>query len=67
MTTPIFPQLCARCKHWMSDNRGWGKCSAFPKGIPEKILLNKKKHIKPLPDQKNDIVFEPIEADEDED
>jgi hypothetical protein len=36
------------------------KCKAFPDNIPEDIWLNKVKHSKPLPSQKNDIVFEPI-------
>jgi hypothetical protein len=34
------------------------KCLAFPKGIPEEILINKFDHTKKHPDQKNNIVFE---------
>jgi len=45
---------CLACKHL-------GKpltCKAFPKGILKKILDVKIDHIKPIPDQDNDIVFE---------
>jgi hypothetical protein len=41
--------------------RGALKCQAFPNGIPEKILIGEDNHSKPLKDQKNDIVFEPID------
>lgn len=37
--------------------RGKLICQAFPDGIPEAILLGENPHIKPLPEQKNDIVF----------
>jgi len=33
-------------------------CRAFPEGIPAEIVYGDDKHTKPLPDQKNDIVFE---------
>lgn len=33
-------------------------CKAFPKGIPAEIAYGNNQHIKPLPDQKNDIIYE---------
>lgn len=45
---------CLRCKHLGEPLT----CKAFPKGIPREILGGKIDHSKPLPDQKNDIVFE---------
>ena len=44
---------CLACKHL-------GKpltCSAFPKGIPKKILDGKVDHSTPIEGQDNDIVF----------
>lgn len=49
--------MCSMCKHYLSDL----KCKAFPDGIPDKIIDGSIVHDKPLPDQENDIVFEPIE------
>ncbi len=48
---------CFLCKNYLSDLT----CQAFPKGIPEEILIDKNDHLKPLPEQNNDIIFEPIE------
>jgi len=62
------PIICQDCKNYIdikefdvrkgieSDFRN--VCKAFPEGIPEVIMDGKNKHSKPLPDQKNDIVFE---------
>ncbi|TAE91703.1 MAG: cytoplasmic protein [Oscillatoriales cyanobacterium] len=36
-------------------------CRAFPKGIPLIFVVGGGEHIKPLPDQGNTIVYEPIE------
>lgn len=33
-------------------------CAAFPNGIPRKIAYGRNKHIRPIRDQDNDIVFE---------
>ena len=33
-------------------------CKAFPKGIPIEIAYGNNKHLKPLKDQKNDVVYE---------
>lgn len=39
-------------------------CKAFPNGIPQEILIGENEHTKPLPDQENNIVFEPINEQE---
>jgi len=49
--------ICIDCKHFI--NHSSYTCKAFPKGIPDKILLGKVNHRKPLPRQGNDVVFEP--------
>ena len=46
---------CISCKNYLGDL----SCMAFSK-IPKSILLDKEKHLKPLKDQDNNIVFEPI-------
>lgn len=53
----IDNDVCNRCKHF------WGStaCFAFPEGIPADILHGENQHTEPLPDQGNNIVFEPIE------
>jgi len=51
--------LCENCKNYF----GSLQCEAFPDRIPDEILLTGNPHTKPLPGQKNDIVFEPIEKD----
>ena len=50
---------CISCDNYFGDL----ECQAFPEGIPEEILIGDNDHSKPLPDQKNDIVFEKIEKD----
>ena len=47
--------VCLECKH-LYLVKGF-KCAAFPKGIPDIILFGKNKHLHPLPDQDNEIVF----------
>lgn len=49
---------CVKCKHYISDL----KCLAF-NIIPDIILLEGNNHLKPLPNQGNDITFEPLEND----
>ncbi len=48
--------VCWECIHRNKpfDN----KCKAFSNEIPLIVLNGKSKHTKPLPDQKNNIVFE---------
>lgn len=52
--------ICENCKHILNDKPGYF-CKAFPGGIPEEILTGDDDHSKPLPEQDNDIVFEPID------
>jgi len=47
---------CAECKNYVFDLT----CLAFPEGIPEEILTGESDHTEPLPEQDNDIVFEPL-------
>ena len=47
--------ICFKCKHF---NTFVGGCTAFPENIPNEISVDGD-HDKPLPDQGNDIVFEP--------
>lgn len=47
--------LCNICKNYLGDLT----CQAFPNGIPNEILIGENDHSKPLPEQANDIVFEP--------
>ena len=48
--------VCIGCKHYAQSLT----CKAFPKGIPKEIINCDNDHSKPLPGQKNDIVFEPL-------
>jgi hypothetical protein len=48
--------ICFKCAHRGEFDMG---CAAFPDGIPNEVL-EFNKHSTPLPDQKNEIVFEPI-------
>lgn len=52
--------ICEKCKHFKPISGG---CEAFNE-IPKKIIMTNK-HSKPLPDQKNKIVFEPGQSEED--
>jgi hypothetical protein len=46
---------CLLCSNYLGDL----SCMAFDK-IPNEILLGENNHNKPLKNQNNDIVFEPI-------
>jgi len=52
--------ICRKCRHFNYDKLF---CKAFPEndGIPTEILTGEFDHTVKHPDQKNDIVFEPIE------
>lgn len=52
----MVPLICLFCKNYNWD----GTCNAFTK-IPLEISTGFNNHSKPLPNQENDIVFEPIE------
>lgn len=47
---------CMQCKHYNHDFT----CSAYPKGIPEKLLMNKEKHRTVRKDQTGNAIFESI-------
>jgi hypothetical protein len=54
-----------RCKHflgvkWYGDEESTENnyCTAFPDGIPQEIAYGDNKHLKPLLDQGNEIVYE---------
>lgn len=71
-TIPPHSEICDICKNYREtklfdveeriESDHVNICLAFPdiEGIPNDILLGKNKHLKPLPNQKNDIVFEKI-------
>lgn len=50
---------CLMCINFINN-----QCAAFPNEIPEEILRGKNPHTEPLPEQKNNIVFEPINEQE---
>lgn len=55
-----FQAPCARCKQGFDSITF--TCKAFPEeipGIPDQILEAKDMHVRPLPKQKNNIVFSP--------
>lgn len=51
----FYDPICNRCKNKLTGL----KCKAFDV-IPDSILTGKENHNKPLPEQENNIVFEPI-------
>lgn len=55
----MVPLICLFCKNYKWD----GTCNAFLKKIPLEISNGFSDHSKPLPEQENDIVFEPIETE----
>ena len=56
---PLVKIACNNCKHFKFII-GEITCDAFRNRIPDIILCGDNMHTKPLPDQGNDIVFEPI-------
>lgn len=55
--TVVKNLICDNCKHL---NEGGFGCKAFEKGIPDDIIVNNS-HSKPLPGQKNKLVFEKLD------
>lgn len=51
----MISDQCPNCANYLGDL----KCFAFIDRIPQEILEGTNDHTKPLPGQKNDIVFEP--------
>jgi hypothetical protein len=56
MTVRTKP-ICFDCKHFDIETC---KCPAFKGDIPDEILFGNNNHRKPLPEQKNKIVYEKI-------
>ena len=50
--------ICFKCKHFREFEGG---CDAFPEGIPDEITSGENTHYAPLKDQRNDLIFEPID------
>jgi len=55
----VYSSSCTICKHFKYSEFN---CIAFPKGIPDEILTGKNDHSKPLPNQGNDIIYEPFNS-----
>jgi hypothetical protein len=51
---------CFNCSNYIEKKNKF-ICLAFADGIPDEILLGENDHSKPLPEQGNDIVFEPAD------
>ena len=62
MSSPVEEHfICNKCKHLRPLSGG---CAAFPEDIPYGMVVLFQ-HYKPLPGQKNNIVFEPGDPEED--
>ena len=55
-----FDLICIKCKNY---NVITNTCKAFNEEIPYEIYVGLNDHSEPLPNQDNDIVFEPLEND----
>lgn len=55
-----FDLICIKCKNY---NVITNICKAFNEEIPYEIYVGLNDHSAPLPNQDNDIVFEPLEND----
>ena len=54
-----------KCKYYLgiiqpdgTEKTEVNNCEAFPDGIPEEIAYGNNKHLKVLPNQKNDVIYE---------
>ena len=52
----IYNSQCARCKHFMEDDY---YCSAYPDGIPDRLLEGSDTHDVIQPDQVGTTLYEP--------
>ena len=61
MTTVDAP-ICYDCKHLNEkrQDKGFWECKAYPKGIPDEIMMSEVNHKKPYKGDKG-IQFEPKE------
>lgn len=55
-----YKYTCITCQNYNCNLT----CIAFPNGIPQEILVGENDHTEPLPEQENNIVFEPINEQE---
>lgn len=55
-------QLCERCRHFIqsSVDTGYGRCAAFPAGIPGEIYFEEFIHVKPFLSP-SELLFDPID------
>ena len=51
---------CMDCQHLDQESHDGIACKAFPKGIPDSIFVEQKKHTKPEKTQVGDFVFERV-------
>lgn len=60
--TSITAPICYGCKHLNADrqDKGYWECAAYPKGIPDEIILSDVDHKKPYAGD-NGIQFEPAD------
>ena len=59
----IVIPICLYCKHFNRDPRSDASvCAAFPDGIPDAILFNRRDHRRPFKGD-HGIQFEPIPGD----
>ncbi len=61
--TSVPAPLCVKCKHFEGYETDELICTAFPRGIPEEIILGSVEHIKPIKGD-NGFIFEPISDQE---
>jgi len=54
--------ICFDCKHFDEYSTEPFKCKAFPKGIPDAILMSEHNHTKPFKGD-HGIQFEPIKGE----
>ena len=59
-----------QCEHYLgvvqsdgTESTETNSCNAFPDGIPRKIAYGSNRHLEPLPNQENDVVFKKIKKE----
>jgi hypothetical protein len=60
--TSVAPPICGGCKNLTSPDLREPRCTAFPDGIPNEILLSRADHRQPFAGD-NGIRFDPKDAD----